>query len=291
MKRSMRNTLCILFGLILAVSIMLNGCGSKEITAEELLTNTISAMAKVNSYKVDLDMTMDVEVTGGENPMKMTMDANATGAMDVHNQKMQMNMDADVEIPGTGTSKMNMTMSMEMYMVDGWIYTKTTIPGAAEQWTKMESPDAMSQNQAAQLMVLMQSSTASTLKGTEKVNGINCYILEIVPDMATLWQWLMSQQGSNLAGGVDLSQFDLSKVVTDSGLKYWIAQNNYQIIKAETNIAMDMDAETIGVSTDEFDNMTMTMNMGMTFTDYDKAVTIELPAEALNAEEVDLNQY
>lgn len=290
MKRTMRNTLYIFVGLILTVSLVLTGCESKEITAEELLTNTIAAMAKVNSYKIDYDMAMDMEVAGGENPMKMTMDGVGTGAMDVSNKKMQMNMDANVEIPGTGTSKMTMTVSVAVYFIEGWIYTKTTIPSTSEQWTKMESPDAMSQDQAAQMMVLMKSATATNIRGTEKVNGINCYILEIVPDVAALWEWAMSQQGSYLTENVDLSQFDLSKIVADSGLKYWIAQNNYQIIKAETNMTMDMDAEAVGVSSDEFDSMTMTMNMSMTFSDYDKAATIELPAEALNAEEVNINQ-
>ena len=56
-------------------------------------------------------------------------------------------------------------------------------------------------------------------------------------------------------------------------------------------MTMDMNAETIGVSTDEFDSMTMDITMGMTFTDYDKVVSIELPADAVNAVETDMYQY
>jgi len=266
---------------------ILTGCGgAKELTAQEVLTNAISAMEKVTSYKLDYNLAMNMDMTGAQ-AMQMTMDGNGTGAMDVTNQKMQMTLDADVEIPGTGTSKMNMTMTMEMYMVDGWLYTKMNIPGAGVQWSKVEVPDIESQDQAAQLLFLMESAIQTNLQGSEKVNGIDCYILEVVPDLAALWEWAMSQQGSTFTGEIDLSQFDLSKIMKDVSLKYWIAKNNYQIIKTDTGMTMDVDAESLGVSSEEFDSMTMTMNMGMTFSDYNKAVTIELPADAKNAQEVE----
>jgi hypothetical protein len=286
MGQIIQKVLYISVGLILSASLILTGCESKEPTIQELLTNTITAMEKVNSYTVDYDMAMDMDITGGKDAMKMTMAADGMGAMDVSDKKMQMTMDMDVQIPGTGTSQMSMTMSVEMYMVEGWMYTKMNIPGAGEQWSKTKVQDEISQDQAAQLMILLESSTTSTLQGTEKVNGTDCYILEVVPDMNTLWQWAMSQQGSNSAGELDLSQFDLSKVIKDFGIKYWIAKNNSQIIKAEAEMTMDMDAETVGASAEDFESMTMLMNIGMTFSDYNKTVNIELPEEALDAKEV-----
>ena len=286
MRRIVKKSLYIFIGLILSLSLILSGCESKEPTAQELLTNTVIAMQKVSSYTLDYDMAMDMEVTGGEDAMKMTMGGIGTGAMDVRNHKMQMTMDMDVEIPGAGTSQMTMTMSMEMYLVEGWLYTKMTIPGAGVQWTKMRNPDEISQDQMAQLLVLMESATETTLQGTEKVNGIDCYVLEVVPDMTALWQWLMSQQGSDLTGDIDLNQFDMSKIIKSFGLKYWIAKSNYQIIKAEAEMTMDMDAETVGTSAEDFESMTMQMSFGMTFSDYNKTVNIQLPEEALGAEEV-----
>jgi hypothetical protein len=286
MKRTIRKTMFVVMGMILVLSLILTSCASKEPTTEEILTNTITAMEKVNSYKLAYDMAMEMEVTGGENAINMTMDGVGTGAMDVSDKKMQMIMDMDVEIPGAGTSQMSMKMSVEMYMVEGWTYTKMTVPGTGVQWTKMKVQDDVSQDQLAQMMALLASSMKNTLAGTEKVNGINCYVLEIVPDMTALWQWLMSQQGSDLTGNIDLSQFDLSKIIKSFGLKYWIAKSNYQIIKAEAEMTMDMDAETVGASAEDFESMTMLMNMGMTFSDYNKSVDIQLPEEALGAEEV-----
>ena len=286
MRRIVKKSLYIFIGLILSLSLILSGCESKEPTAQELLTNTVIAMQKVSSYTLNYDMAMDMEVTGGENAMKMTMGGFGTGAMDVSNHKMQMTMDMDVEIPGAGTSQMTMTMSMEMYLVEGWLYTKMTIPGAGVQWTKMRNPDEISQDQMAQLLVLMESATETTLQGTEKVNGIDSYILEVVPDMNTLWQWAMSQQGSNYTGEIDLSEFDISKIIKSFGLKYWITKKDYQIIKAEVEMEMDASSETVGVSAEEFVSMTMLMNMIMTFSDYNKLVNIQLPEEALDAKEI-----
>jgi hypothetical protein len=287
MRRIVKKSLYIFIGLILSLSLLLSGCESKEPTAQELLTNTVIAMQKVSSYTLDYDMAMDMEVTGGENAIKMTMGGVGTGAMDVSKQKMQMTMDMDVEIPGAGTSQMTMTMAMGMYLVEGWLYTKMTIPGAGVQWTKMRNPDEISQDQMAQLLVLMESATETTMQGTEKVNGIDCYILEVVPDMNALWQWAMSQQGSNYAGEIDLSEFDMSKIIKSFGLKYWITKKDYQIIKAEVEMEMDASSETVGVSAEEyFDSMTMLINMTMTFSDYNKLVNIQLPEEALDAKEI-----
>ena len=104
--------------------------------------------------------------------------------------------------------------------------------------------------------------------------------------MAALWKWLSSQQGSSLTNGIDFSKLDLSKIIKDFGLKYWVAKKGYQIVKAEAEINMNIDASDLGVNSRASGSMTMLMNMDMTFSDYNKAVNIVLPAEAKNAKEI-----
>jgi hypothetical protein len=218
--------------------------------------------------------------------MKMAMDGTGTGAMDVINKKMQMALDVDAEISGTGTSQIKMTMTMEMYMVDGWLYTKMTIPMSGVQWTKTKvEGNEISQDQLAQLLQLMKSTIQITLTGTEKVNGVDCYVLQITPNMIELWQWMMSQQGSNLAGDIDLSQFDISKLIKSYELKYWISKTNFNLIKAKADMSMDVDPAALGASVDDFERMTMLIDLDMIFSDYNKAVDIQLPADAVNAKE------
>jgi hypothetical protein len=161
-----------------------------------------------------------------------------------------------------------------------------TIPMSGEQWTKTKvEGNEISQDQLAQLLQLMKSTIQTTLTGTEKVNGIDCYVLQISPNMTELWQWMMSQQGSNLAGDVDLSQFDISKLIKSYELKYWISKTDFNLIKAKADMNMDIDPAAVGASVDDFESMTMLIDLDMTFSDYNKVVDIQLPADAVNAEE------
>lgn len=272
--------------IILAFLTLAAGCQSKALSTEEILSNTTSAMAKIDSYKIAYDMVLDMEIVGGKQAMKIAMDGTGTGAMDVINKKMQMALDMNAEIPGAGTSQVKMSLTMEMFMVDGWLYTKMTIPMSGVKWTKTKvEGNEISQDQLAQLIQLMKSTILTTLTGSEKVNGIDCYVLQITPNMTDLWQWMMSQQGSNLTGDVDLSQFDLSKLIKSYELKYWISKTDFNLIKAKANMSMDVDPATVGASVGDFERMTMLIDLGMTFSDYNKAVNIQLPADAVNAEE------
>jgi len=286
MKLFLNKTMHIVFSILLVTTVLLTGCGGKDLTTEEILNNTKAAMEKINSYKIAYDMVLNMEIVGGEQAMKMAMDGTGTGAMDVINKKMQMALDVDAEISGTGTSQIKMTMTMEMYMVDGWLYTKMTIPMSGVQWTKTKvEGNETSQDQLAQLLQLMKSTIQITLTGTEKVNGVDCYVLQITPNMIELWQWMMSQQGSNLAGDIDLSQFDISKLIKSYELKYWISKTNFNLIKAKADMSMDVDPAALGASVDDFERMTMLIDLDMIFSDYNKAVDIQLPADAVNAKE------
>lgn len=290
MKIMLKNGAYGLLITIMMMSVALTGCGGnsqKDLTAQEILTNAVTATEKTSSYQVIYDMVLDMEIIGGEQAMKMNMDGTGTGAMDVANKKTQMMLDINAEVPGTGTSQMSMKMSMAMYMVDGWVYTQTNIPMSGEQWTKTKiEGNELSQDQLQQLIEMAKTTTQSTLTGTEKVNGIDCYVLKIIPSLEDLWNWVMSQQGNALTDGIDFNQSDLSKLFKSFELNYWIAKSNFNVVKASANMNMDVTPDTVGASSDEFDRMTMLVGMNMTFSDYNKTVDIQLPAEAANAEEV-----
>jgi hypothetical protein len=286
MKMMLRKGIYGFLGIILTISIVLTGCAGTDLTAEEILSNTVTAMGKIETYQVAYDMVLDMEIVGGDEAMKMSMDGTGTGAMDIPKEKMQMNMDINAEIPGSGTSQMSMKMAMGMYMVDGWLYTQMNIPMAEEQWnkTKVEGNE-VSQNQLAQLVQMLKTTTQTTLTGTEKVSGTDCYVLKITPNLEDLFNWLMSQSGA-LNEGFDFSQFDISKLIKNFELKYWIAKSNFNIAKASADMSMDVTPDTVGASSEDFERMTMVVSMSMTFSQYNQPVDIQLPAEAANAVEV-----
>ena len=150
----------------------------------------------------------------------------------------------------------------------------------------MKLPTTVNQDQVSQLTALMKTAITSTLQGSETVNGIDCYALKVDPDMTALWKWLSSQQGGSLTSGIDFSKVDISKIIKDFGLKYWVAKKGYQIVKVEAQINMNIDASDLGADFGASGSMTMLMNMDMTLSEFNKAVSIVLPAEAQNAKEI-----
>ena len=282
MNRITKQLSYVVLSLVLGISSILTGCAVKDPVAQDVLTNTMAAMEKMTSYKADYDLKMDMEMSGSQEDAKMTMDASGVAVTEVKSQKTQMTMDMNMNIPGEDAQQ----ISVEIYSVEGWQYYKIEVPGEDVQWMKKKNPNVLSSDQVSQLTALMKTSTESTLLEKQTINGINCYVLAIEPDMAALLQWLMSQQASELTSGMDFSKFDLSKIVKSFGVKYWIAKKNYQLIKTEADMNMFFDAETLGLSPDETGSMTMSMMMAMSFSDFNKPVNIEVPIEALNTEEV-----
>jgi type IV pilus biogenesis protein CpaD/CtpE len=282
MKIILNKALPVIAVLLLAIPLVLTGCTSKDPVAADVLKNTTAAMSKISSYKADIDMKMDMTIIDGSDTQKATVEMTGTASADMLKKNSQMNMDVDLDIPGSNTQK----ATEEAYVVDGWDFMKTNMPGAADTWNKMKIPATLNQDQIAQLTALMKTAVDSSLQGTETVNGTDCYVIKVNADMAALWKWLSSQQGSSLTNGIDFSKLDLSKIIKDFGLKYWVAKKGYQIVKAEAEINMNIDASDLGVNSRASGSMTMLMNMDMTFSDYNKAVNIVLPAEAKNAKEI-----
>jgi hypothetical protein len=192
-----------------------------------------------------------------------------------------MTGEASADIPGMGKQ----SMPMELYMVEGAIYTKIGIPGQGDQWIKMKLDDEMwkQQDQLAQQMEFLKTAGNVTLAGEETVDGIASYVLVIDPDMKALADWFMSQQQSSV---LDLSQLDLSKMFKSFSIKEWIAKDTYLPVKAEVIVLLEIKPEDVGAPADELEKLTMEMKMTEKFLDYNKPVTIVLPEEARNAQEM-----
>ena len=282
MKGIFNKALLFIAVLLLTTPLVLTGCASKDPVTADILKNSMTAMAKVSSYKAALDLTMDMTVTDNDGTQKATIDMNGTVVADVQKKNAKTNMDISTSIPVLGKQQ----ATMQTYVVDGWEYISSSLLGSADTWNKMKLPTTVNQDQVSQLTALMKTSITSTLQGSDTVNGIDCYALKVDPDMTALWKWLSSQQGGSLTSGIDFSKVDISKIIKDFGLKYWVAKKGYQIVKVEAQINMNIDASDLGADFGASGSMTMLMNMDMTLSEFNKAVSIVLPAEAQNAKEI-----
>jgi hypothetical protein len=272
----------LLLSLALVLSFALAGCGEglPQEEIDQIITNVTNAQFDTVSF--DMEMPMTIKVVGGSEAGTMTMDVDGSGAMDLVNEEMQMTMNMAMDIPEMGEQD----MAAEVYIVGGWMYTMMDIPVVGEQWMKMEATEEIwqQQSQVEPLVEFLKTAVEIDYLGSKTVDGTECYLFEIVPDMEVLGG-LLSQETSGM-GMMDFSQFDLADLYKDLSVKEWIAKDSYLLMKVEVEMVMEMSASDVGGIADDFDKMTVDVKMVETFYDYNQPVSIELPPEALDAEEM-----
>lgn len=291
--------------IILALSIVLTGCGKNEspvttsttppvsttlttstqpsIIGEEILSSSIDAGNTLNTFKMAMDIAMTMETTGGTEPMNFTMQDTATSSVDPANKEMMMTMQMSADIPEEGKQE----MFMDVYMVDGWYYMKVNMPMIGEQWIKNKMTDELwaEQDQFSRMTELLKSAVKVDIVGSENIGGTDCYVVNITPDMATLMNWAMEQSGSQDASP-DLSNIDLSKAFKSFSIKAWIAKDNQLLARESFDMHFEVNSTDLGNSTEDFETMTMSMNGTVNFSDWGQPVNITLPPEAQNAQEI-----
>ncbi|MCK4368634.1 MAG: hypothetical protein KAV68_03070 [Dehalococcoidales bacterium] len=268
--------------LALILSFTLVGCvgGLPQEEIDQIIANVTSA--EYDTVKFDVEMPMTMEVVGGSEPGKASISVDGTGVMDMANEEMQMTMSMAMDIPGIGEQE----MAAEVYIVGGWLYTKVDIPEIGEQWMKMAVTEEMwqQQGQIEPLLEFLRTAVEIDYLGSETVSGTECYLFEIVPSMEALGE-LLSQETSGM-GIMDFSQFDLADLYKELSVKEWIAKDSYLLMKVEIEMVLEMSASDVGATADDFDKMTMDIKIVESFYDYNEPVSIELPPEALDAEEI-----
>jgi hypothetical protein len=267
--------------LALVLSFTLVGCvvGLPQEEVDQIIANVTSA--EYDTVKFDVEMPATIRVVGGSEPGTMTMMVDGTGVIDMANEEMQVTMNMTMDIPGEGEQE----MAMEVYIVGEWIYTMMALPNLGEQWTKMEVTEEMwqQQSQIEPLLEFLATAVEVNYLGSKTLSGTECYLFEIVPDMEALGELL----GQETAGtGLDFSQLDLADIYKELSVKEWIAKDSYLLVKVEIGMVLEMSPSDVGATADDFEEMTMDVKLAESFYDYNEPVSIELPQEALDAEEI-----
>jgi len=260
---------------------LLVGCAEKELTQEdleELVNDVLVANAEVETVRFDMNTTTKMEVIGGPQPDGATMVGEGTGAIDSTKKEMQIIMDMDIDVPG----KAKQSMPMESYLVDGWMHIKVSVEEKGAQWMKMQLPDEMwdSQSAISQQIELLQTAKEVNFLGSEDVNGMDCYVVEMVPSAEALNKMLSQMQMPDIEGA-DFSHLSFADMIKEMSFKQWIAEDGYLIMKSETHVLMEISSEDVGATVDEFQKITADQTSVMLFYDYNEPVSIKLPAEAL----------
>ena len=126
------------------------------------------------------------------------------------------------------------------------------------------------------------------LVGTEIVNGVDCYVFSINPDMKSLISWIEGQMQSEQAN-VNLNDADFSQMLKDFTVKEWVAKDSYLPVKQQISVTLNMPSIQTTSSTPSAP-MSMDLNATLTYSDYGQQIYVQLPPEALNAKEITLPQ-
>lgn len=287
--------------LLLAIILVLlafPGCGGKggglfqttsgELSDQELqqvITDAMSAVRGATSYAFSLDMDMNAEATGGTQAGKMGMNLKSNGKTDITADNVYMDMDMSVEQEGQGSQ----SVSAEMYMFTDWLYMNLKMSGVGEGWVKTPVNEATKQDYnldvvGEQLAPLESMGKIGFVK-YESVDGSQCYVLQVVPDLQAMKEWLDEEQLT--AGSFDWSQVEnLGDIFKEIYYTLWVAKDTKLIKKMQLAMSMELTAAQAGVTESDFDKMTMDIAMSMALKDFNKPVSIILPDEAKDAEEM-----
>lgn len=303
---------------ILALALLMTGCGGKEappattstqpggtnpvtqtatattspaavqpedVDIPKLLEDALNATSNLTTFKMVMEYNMDTETIGGTEAGKMAMQATSDMQINIPEKKMAMimTMTMDMEMGADDPSQMPIDTTMEMYTVDGWAYTKINIPMMGDQWmkVKMTDEDFAEQSQIGDMSQFLESAVDYEIVGSEVLNGVDCYIVKVTPEMNVMMDWAMSQQQTGSTP--ELTEDDMDNAFKSFEVKAWIAKDSKLMMREMITMSMEIGSEAAG---DNFEKMIMNMSGKMDFYDHGKPITITLPPEALNAPEM-----
>lgn len=213
--------------------------------------------------------------------METTMEVDGSGALDIENYQMQMAMTMNAAVPGEDDTD----IGMEMYLVDNTYYILTDALGMGPAWMKFEMPmESWEQmNQIESQVELLEAAEVEVI-GSETVNGIDCYVVEVTPDVEQLWE-MASQQALLTEEMPNFDEELLDEMLQEYSVKQWIAKDSHLIMKVEMEMNIEVTPEAMGYPEEE-GGITIDMAMTMLVNDYNQPVSIELPPEAENAMDI-----
>ena len=259
---------------------------------EQIFYDSMANQTNLNFYKFNMDMDMITDVIGAESG-KMTVLTTSNGAANLASNQLQMQMEMDMSMEGLGDEGGSQSIAYDIYQMADWVYMRMEISGMGEQWIKTPTSEETYEqlDLVNQQLGPLESAVDIEFMGYANVDGEECYVLSLVPDMNNLTDWLNQQQG---AGTQDINWgniSDLSDVFKKLEYTYYITRDTKLPKRLIVDMQMELTSEQTGLSGGDYDKMTMDISVDMTLYDYNEPFSIDLPDEAENAMEAPESMY
>jgi hypothetical protein len=204
---------------------------------------------------------------------------NNSGTLDLENLQMKADLSA-----GSGDEMMR----LEMYIVDGVMYVKPEAPGEESIWMKQEAPVEVWQELSGASGIenykdLLKTAQVKVI-GSEKVKGVDCYVLQLTPGMAELYQTAMAPVGGIGREGMlpPVPEELLGEMFSSFSVKQWIARDTSFLMKVEVDMAIESTPELMDYLGEEGET-SIDITLIFLAYDYNQPVNIVVPQEAVEA--------
>lgn len=272
--------------LVLVMALTFVACDGEPLPpAQEIVDGAVQALDDIQAYEFEVTMSADINGEAEGEVLEGTSAVDFGGVADLENGRMQMHTSLSATTTGEGTAD----VEIEAYFIGDTLYMMASIPESEPAWTKMEMPTGYWEqvDQIKPYIEILEVSQVEVI-GSEKVGGVDCYVLELIPDAEQLWQILIQQQATVLGMPSTPDRGVAEQTFHSCTTKQWLAKDTYFLMKVEVEIE-----STATATNPDAPEQTAEMNTAMALTillyNYNQPASIELPPEAEEATEMPLD--
>ncbi|MFC1978999.1 PKD domain-containing protein [Chloroflexota bacterium] len=234
------------------------------IVSEGLLQSIQTAGEAVNSYRFEGTMSTSSSL------LEFDISIDYDGAIDVENMNIYMTMSGD-----TPDGPMEMEMYLFMGAFDqgpetGIIYARGGFGEESTEWESYYDVPYSEWETQDQFALQLETLPFAEVRhgGSETVDGIECYIFDILLDTDEYVDFL-EQQPAMEDMVEEFSGDEFGDAISDITIREWVAKDTNLVVKAETQLSFMVEEDTMEVSAI------------MSFYDYDSPLDIVIPEAVL----------
>ncbi len=274
----------ILLVLVLIVAVFAGCIEEKKPSAEEIMLATTDAVSDLDTYRYLITMDQAVKFS------------NLTGMGIAEGEKMSLSWAGAINLTGKSTMENSMITlksldgnqsieeQRETYHQDDMIYQKL-----GENWTRLQQPypeyGVERANQAKHLVEMLNRSEIEVV-GSDKVDGVDCYRLEVHPDDDTGYGIMVGQIGSvdfRFLFMINLTELFINGSEMDWTV--WIAEDTYLPVRSQVNTRYMATSDMMAALPGDLGDLRLDFETDEVrrFYDYNEPLVIAPPGEAMNA--------
>ena len=273
-----------LFSILLILVMVLSFSSCESGLSAQIVNGAIESLDKITTYQYDMNVNADIVY----DTFEVVVSTEFNGVVDVENEQMEMDINSCSIINGDEGQRVG-----EMYLIDNIVYENVTlivndVHDMEPMWIKREMPTEYweEMNQVKVQIEFLEEVVQVEVIGSDEVRGIDCYVLEIIPDMEKFWQTSMQQPGVAMLPAID-EEFP-QEVFKGFSMKQWIEKDTYFLAKAEIEMVLEL---TPRFTSEEQGLITMDITIDLMVYNYNQPVSIILPQEAEEAPEMPMPEY